>query len=95
MAHGGKREGAGRKPGVPNKTTEYLKSLTQKDSEKVVKELVRLATKAKSEQTRVAAIKELLDRAYGRPSQALEHSGAEGAPLQVVVKKFEYDGDDG
>jgi hypothetical protein len=33
-----------------------------------IKELARLATKARSETSRLAAIRELLDRGYGKPS---------------------------
>jgi hypothetical protein len=37
-----------------------------------MRELVRLATKAQSEQARIAAIREILDRGYGRPGEARE-----------------------
>lgn len=43
-----------------------------------LKELGRLATKAESEQARVAAIGMLLDRAHGKPTQAVRHSGSLG-----------------
>jgi hypothetical protein len=32
---------------------------------------------------RIKAARELLDRAYGRARQALEHTGAEGGPIEV------------
>jgi len=35
---------------------------------RAIKELARLATKAKSETARVVAIRELLDRGYGKPA---------------------------
>jgi hypothetical protein len=38
-----------------------------------LKELFRLATSAESEIVRVAAIKEILDRGYGKPKQSLEY----------------------
>lgn len=34
--------------------------------------------------TRLAAVRELLDRAYGRPTQATEISGPDGGPVQVL-----------
>lgn len=33
--------------------------------------------------TRIAAVRELLDRAYGKPKQATEITGADGGPVQV------------
>lgn len=33
--------------------------------------------------TRIAAVRELLDRAYGKPKQSTELTGAEGGPVQV------------
>lgn len=35
--------------------------------------------------TRIAAARELLDRGYGRPRQAVEMSGPEGGPVEVVL----------
>ena len=37
-----------------------------------MRELARLAIKAQSEQARIAAIKEILDRGYGRPGETSE-----------------------
>src|SRR3990167_3613771 len=75
---GGKRVGAGRKPGVPNKVTRDIRVLAQVHSDKAIKELARLATQAESEAARVAAIKELLDRGYGKSKQPVEHDVGEG-----------------
>jgi hypothetical protein len=66
----GERRG-GRRKGTPNKTTAEIKALAAEHVPAIVKELVRLATKAKNEATRVAAGKELLDRAFGKAPQAL------------------------
>ena len=44
-----------------------------------------LAREAQSEQTRVAAIKEILDRAYGRPTQPIDGDGQGGAVIVNVV----------
>ena len=38
----------------------------------VIKELVRLAKNAENETTRVAAIRELLDRAYGKAPMSMQ-----------------------
>ena len=45
----------GRQKGTPNKATAEIKALTAQHAPAIVKELVRLATKAKNEATRVAA----------------------------------------
>lgn len=56
----------GRKPGVPNKATADVKQLASVHGPAVIKELARLALHADSEAARVAAGRELLDRAYGK-----------------------------
>jgi hypothetical protein len=58
-------------PGGRPKSKE-LRDLCRTYTADAVKELGRLAAKAKGEMTRVIAIRELLDRSYGRPMQALE-----------------------
>jgi hypothetical protein len=64
---GGRRPGSGRKKGTPNKVTVEIKELAQKYGPDAIAKLARLATKAES----VAAIKELLDRGYGRAVQPI------------------------
>lgn len=84
MSVGGARPGAGRKKGVPNKATADIKALAGQYSKAAVEELARLATNAQSEQARVSAIKELLDRAHGKATQPL--SGDEsGPPIKLEV----------
>jgi hypothetical protein len=46
-----------------------LRDLARAHAPEAVRELARLAKHAKSEAARIAAIKELLDRAYGKPTQ--------------------------
>ena len=65
---------AGRKRGIPNKATADVKALAQSYAPEAVKELARLALNAQSEQARVTAIKEILDRAYGKPHITAEVS---------------------
>lgn len=67
MAKGQKT--GGRTAGTPNKATADVKALAAKHGPDVIKELARLAKSAESEQARVSAIKELLDRAYGKSAQ--------------------------
>jgi hypothetical protein len=70
---------------VPNKATAEVKALAQVHATAVIAELARLATQAESEQARVAAGKELLDRAYGKPTQAVTGADGEG-PVQHYHK---------
>jgi hypothetical protein len=58
--------GSGRKLGVPNKATSNVKKIARKHAPEVMAELARLATHAESESARIAAGKEILDRAYGK-----------------------------
>jgi hypothetical protein len=78
--------GKGRPKGVRNKATADVKALAGQYSEVAIKELARLATSAESEAARVSAIKELLDRAHGRPTQAVEHSGVDGKAIKHVLE---------
>ena len=71
MSKGGKREGAGRRKGAPNKATAEIKALAQQHTPAMITELVRIALHAESEQARVAAIKEVLDRGHGKSPQAV------------------------
>jgi hypothetical protein len=84
----GERRG-GRKAGTPNKATAELQGLARKHTKSVLVELVRLATEAESEQARVAACKEVLDRGYGRAAQAV--TGAGGEELNVIHRVIHED----
>ncbi len=87
MTQGGKRPGAGRKPGTPNKATAEIKAIAQKYTPKAMEELSRLALKATSESARVAAIKEIFDRGYGRAVQSI-NACEDGAPLVIKIVQF-------
>ena len=71
-ARGGQRPGAGRPRGVPNRLTRDIKALASRYGPDALETLVRIMNEGESEQARIAAAKELLDRGYGRPAQALE-----------------------
>ena len=75
--------GKGRVKGVPNKATADLKRLAGQYTEAAIIELARLAFHAENENTRVSAIKEIFDRAFGKAPQShsVNHSG------EVVVTK--------
>lgn len=69
---GGKRPGAGRPPGAPNKLTRPVRELAADYSEECIERLVDLSKHAESEQVRLAANIAVLDRAHGRPRQEID-----------------------
>jgi hypothetical protein len=75
----------GRKPGSLNKATSELKDLARVHTEAAVLELARLASGAQSEQARVAAIKELLDRGHGKATQLID-AGADLVQALAAIK---------
>ena len=86
MPVGGKREGAGRPKGSLNKATADIKALAMQHAPEVMQELARLATQAESEAARVAAIKELLDRGFGKAKQSIDADV--NATLVVEIVRF-------
>jgi hypothetical protein len=58
-------------PGGRPKTLGTLRALARTHAAEAIAELARLAIHARSETARIAAIRELLDRAYGKPTQFL------------------------
>jgi hypothetical protein len=88
--HGGKRQGAGRKPGALGRVTADIRALAQPYGADAVAELARLggltkAPGAANEATRVAALRELLDRGYGRATQQIVGDG-DGSPVHYVFE---------
>ena len=73
----GERRG-GRGKGTPNKVTAEIRSLAQPYGPAIVRRfaelagLVRGVRPSENEATVVAAMKELLDRGYGKPRQAVD-----------------------
>jgi hypothetical protein len=79
------RKTGGRVRGVPNKATADIKALAQVHAATAMTELARLATAAESEAARVAAIKELFDRGFGKARQPI--TGDDDAPpIQQVIR---------
>ena len=79
---GGARPGAGRKAGVPNKATAEIKEIAQQYTDKAIKALADVVENSESDAARVSAANSILDRAYGRPSQSVAISGADGGPVR-------------
>ena len=66
-----------------------VQELARQHAPTVIVELARLALKAKNETARIAAIRELLDRGYGRPRQAMEVSVPADNPLQLLLDEID------
>lgn len=72
----GKKTG-GRQKGTPNKVTADVKELAQSYGAEAITALVEIVRDGEAPHAaRVSAVKELLDRGYGKAKQAVEHSGA-------------------
>ena len=78
--HGGKRTGAGRKPGATSLAKRDLAAMAKEHVETALAVLVEIATAGQSEPARVTAANALLDRAYGRPIQGTVEIPIENAP---------------
>ena len=74
--------------GTPNRATAEIKALAQSYAPAAMMELARLATKAESETARVAAIKELFDRGYGKSTQLIA-GDPEAPPVTVEFTNLE------
>jgi hypothetical protein len=78
MPRGGKRLGAGRPNGAANKIAHDVRALARDYSGDAIVELAKLAglvpdhPSAQSEQARIAALKELLDRGHGKAPQSID-----------------------
>jgi len=80
-----KTPGSGRKKGTPNKATVEVKELARLHGPAAIKEAVRIMQKSDSDQARLAAAREILDRAYGKPQQAIVGAD-DGAPVQLTIR---------
>jgi hypothetical protein len=67
------KKGESGNPGGRPKVIAELRALARAYAPDAIKELARLAIKAKSEMARMAAIRELLDRGYGKAQQIVEN----------------------
>ena len=83
------RKGQSGNPGGRPKVLGDVQELARQHAPAVIVELARLALKAKSETARIAAIRELLDRGYGRPRQGLEVSIPSVDPLQLLLDEID------
>lgn len=81
---GGRREGSGRKPGKLSAAKRELRDLAKEHVPEMLDQLVRIAKSSRQDSARVAAIKEVLDRAYGKAPQAI--IGDDENPIEIITR---------
>ena len=81
MAKG--RKTGGRVAGTLNKATAEMKDIARSYGPEAVELLWTLARTAESEQAKVAAAREILDRGYGKASQII--AGDKENPLEIIT----------
>lgn len=86
MPKGGKREGSGRKAGVPNKATAEVKAIAQEHGPAAIARLAHLMSSAESEAAQVSAASIILDRAYGKAAPSPEEREDAKALVVELVK---------
>lgn len=97
--HGGKRPGAGRPKGARDVATREagatIAELARTHADTALDVLVQIAQQSESDAARVSACNAILDRGYGKPSQALELSNPDGtlAPREPRYGLIDKDGD--
>jgi len=78
----------GRQKGTPNKVTADIKAIAQSFGEEAIKHLVEIARDGEAAPAaRVAAVKEILDRGYGKAKQLLEHTGEDGGAIVTKIER--------
>lgn len=77
-----RKKTGGRTKGVPNKATAEIKELAKEYGPAAIKKLAEMGglvkdvSAAAAEAVQRAALSDLLERGYGKPSQPLEHTGS-------------------
>lgn len=80
---GGKRPGAGRKPGKVGAAKRALADMAKDHAEAAMATLAAIHSDTTAPPAaRVTAATAILDRAYGKPHQAVEVSGKDGKPIE-------------
>lgn len=83
----GQPKTGGRQKGSLNKITADVKVLAQEYGEEAIKALVEIVRDGDAPHAaRVSAVKEILDRGYGKASQSVELTGAKGGPVETVTR---------
>ena len=79
------QKGKSGNPGGRPKVLAELRELARSHAPAAIEELARLAIKARSEPARIAAIRELLDRGYGKSTQYIADNDTPATDLLQIV----------
>lgn len=86
MAHGGKREGAGRKPGQVSPAKRLLSEMAKEHADMALKVLADIAQDGEAAHgARVTAATAILDRAYGKPFSAEPEQDDDADPISWTI----------
>lgn len=80
---GGARSGAGRKAGGTNSNPPDIKHLARRYAGEAMDTLYRVMKNSKNESNRTVAAREILDRGFGKPTQAI--SGDPELPVSIEI----------
>lgn len=84
--HGGRREGAGRPRGAPNKSNATLRDIARGYTQEAIDALVSiLANEDEPAAARVSAANALLDRGYGKAATVI-NGDDDGGPVVTMIK---------
>ncbi len=97
--HGGRRPGAGRKPGQVSKAKLDIAERAKTHGDAALKALVSIMEdEAAPHSARVSAANAILDRGYGKPPQALDHMSTDGTmtpqPSHIIIEAAVNDDSD-
>jgi hypothetical protein len=93
MAHGGKREGAGRKPGASTRMNEAARAAAAEGGLMPLDFMLQvLRDETNTTEDRMDAAKAAAPYVHAKLA-SVEHKGEDGGPLQIIVKRFSIAGD--
>lgn len=98
VQHGGKRNGAGRKPGAVSKAKRALSDMAKDSADAALHTLVEVMQDPEQPgAARISAANAILDRGYGKPPQSLDHTSTDGTmspPTIVQLIAAKHDSSD-
>lgn len=87
--HGGRRPGAGRKPGRVSAAKRDIAERAKTHGDAALNALVSIMGDDEAPHSaRVSAANAILDRGYGKPRQAVEVSGPAGGPVTIAAERL-------
>ncbi len=79
------KKGQSGNPGGRPKEVAEVKIQARKHTKEALETLAKMMKSGTPDRTRVAAAEAILDRAWGRPTQAIDHDIADGADFKFTI----------